>query len=107
MFIARQGDILIVSGAVPESAVPVEAEGGKLILARGEVTGHHHAVLEREATLFRPGEASELADSFLRVRSGGAVLTHQEHASIAIPAGDYIVRRQVEWTPKEVVRVAD
>lgn len=104
----RQGDVLLVRvGDLPADARPLPREGGKVVLAHGEATGHHHAVLERDAELFAPGEASAAAERYLRVGQGGATVTHQEHAPIALPEGVYEVRRQVEYTPQAIVRVVD
>lgn len=109
MFLARQGDLLIESvGVIPQDLTRVAREGGRVILARGEATGHHHAVAEPDVELFAPGEASEAADRFLRVGPKGANLVHEEHATIALPPGEYRVSRQREYQPAELPRyVAD
>ncbi len=40
----RQGDVVLTPlKAVPAGAVPVDPVNGRLILAYGEVTGHHHS----------------------------------------------------------------
>src|SRR5258708_1892911 len=104
----RQGDILIV--AVDESPIdtkPVTREGGKLILAHGEVTGHHHAfdVGVENVELVTAEGAAEL---YLLVHGDEpAPLTHQEHATIGIEPGRYEVRRQREYSPEEIRRVQD
>jgi len=104
--IYRQGDVLLVEcDEVPLDAKRIKRESGKLILARGEQTGHHHAVLEREAELVESASAQAV---FLKIMgSAPAALTHQEHATIAVPPGTYRVVRQREYTPLENVRVAD
>lgn len=51
----RQGDVIIERvGALPAGLVPAANENGKVILAHGEVTGHHHA--------FACAEAEKLTD---------------------------------------------
>lgn len=103
-----QGDVLLIPiAAIPSGVEPIAPRGGRLVLAEGEATGHHHAVIEREAELFAPGEASALADRYLRVGPAGAVLTHDEHAPIAVPPGDWAVRPQREYRPQSIQRVAD
>ena len=104
--IYRQGDVLLVECEdVPADAKRMKRVGGKLILAEGEVTGHHHAVLEREAELVESASARAV---FLKIMgSRTAALTHQEHATIEVPPGTYRVVRQREYTPAENVRVAD
>src|SRR5206468_2136597 len=43
--IYRQGDVLIQRVAcIPASTAPVERVDGRIILAEGELTGHHHAI---------------------------------------------------------------
>ncbi len=105
--LARQGDILIIPvTSIPKNAKPVARENGALILARGEQTGHNHAVLDRDVELVSTG-TGDAADRWLRVGQGGAVIVHPEHAPITLPAGDFEVRRQVEYHPAAIRRVAD
>lgn len=107
-FTARQGDVLVIQtseSAIPTDVQKVEREGSLVILAHGEVTGHSHHIAEADVELFR--STSEAIDSWLRVGSGGANLKHQEHSTITLPPGTYKVKRQVEYTPEAIVRVAD
>ena len=95
----RQGDVyLIPVDSVPRSAKPVAREGGRVILAHGEVTGHAHAITAPGAVLLAtPGATAEVADRFLRLRSK-ATLTHEEHGHIEVPAGTYRVQIHDEWS---------
>lgn len=108
MNIIRQGDILIVPiKETPASAKPVAAEDGRLILARGEATGHHHsiAVADRIALFREDGSGGGL---FLFNAGPTVMLEHQEHTALEIPPGTYEVRRQVEWSDEhEPRRVED
>lgn len=97
----RQGDVLIERvDAMPEGATSRKRENGRVILAHGEVTGHAHAVTG-PAELFDADR-----QTFLRVGENAAVV-HEEHATIALPPGDYRIKRQCEYTPAEIRRVAD
>ena len=100
----RQGDILLVRvHAIPDGGRAVEAEDGRLILARGEVTGHHHSVAVADAELVDV----EARGVFLRIMEA-TPLVHQEHAAIVLAPGAYEVRRQREYEPGELPRqVAD
>jgi hypothetical protein len=104
----RQGDVLIV--AIDESQVPdglVSAprdRGGRLILARGEATGHAHVATGEGLTLLCLPD--DLEAMFLQVRVYGRV-THEEHAPISLPKGYYRVVRQREYVPGAFRRVAD
>lgn len=108
----RQGDVCIIPINAPDSISrhsfsPVERDRGRVVLQYGEVTGHAHAIVEEDVELFSPGEASELAERFLRVGGDGAVLVHEEHAPITLEPGWYEVRRQREYEPEAIRLVAD
>ncbi len=103
----RQGDVLIVPvSKLPERRLhAIARENGLVILARGEVTGHAHAIRDRQVALFRD---PELAAMFLRVSGVSAVaLEHQEHDTILVPPGDYQIIRQREYSPEDVRFVED
>ena len=101
----RQGDILIVPvSEMPSQAKPLPRQGDRLVLAEGEVTGHAHAVVDELAELVC---VSGEIDRWLRTGPRGATVTHEEHAPIMLPTGDYRVMRQLEYTPSEIQRVAD
>ena len=99
-----QGDILLqpVDGNVEGwSTAPTDADG-KIVLQHGERSGHRH-VVDGPAQLLegvRPaGVPSELYVGHLVVSGDAATLSHEEHASITLPKGTYVVRRQREFTP--------
>jgi hypothetical protein len=101
----RQGDILLVrvAAGVSFSGRSVSPEGGRLILARGEVTGHQHSVASADAELVE----SEAEGVFLRIMAA-TPLVHQEHGAIVLEPGVYRVQRQREYEPGELPRnVAD
>jgi hypothetical protein len=106
-FLARQGDVMVMSfdGEIPSDAVAVpNGIKGRIVLAYGEATGHHHsiAVLDREAELLA---SPTTTDRFLRIMaSSGVELTHQEHATITLAPGNYVVRQQREYVAPEIVR---
>ncbi len=106
--IYRQGDVLIAStDGVPSTATTVPRDGGKLVLAYGEVTGHSHTIADGDAELL---SASNTEDRFLRVMAASGVkLRHEEHGTITLPAGNYIVRIQREYTSRDMApaRVID
>lgn len=104
--IVRQGDVLIrTTESVPSDAQPVEREGGRVVLAHGEVTGHAHAITteqDADAMLLARGDIR-----FLTVNAPVVVLRHEEHAPIELPAGNYEVVVQREYSPEQVRNVAD
>lgn len=101
----RQGDIFITSvDEIPADVKPIDRDSGRIVLAYGEVTGHAHAILDRDAELV----GTELDERFLRVLSDGGVdLVHEEHDTIHLPAGAYEIRRQREYHPEALRVVAD
>jgi hypothetical protein len=104
--IFRQGDVLLRAvTAIPDSAKPL-AHKGRVVLAEGEVTGHAHAFYEGRVRMFRD---DGLGRTFIRVEAGGgdAMLKHEEHSTIPVPAGDYELLNQLQYTPAEIQRVAD
>jgi hypothetical protein len=103
----RQGDVLLIPiDAVPGEARPVQREQGKVVLAHGEATGHHHAVEDERAELFAPDGSSfvsvdEARELYLLVHGDEPVeLVHEEHATIELEPGAYLVRRQREYQPR-------
>ena len=99
---------------IPVSQVPTGSKAkrdrGRIVLAYGEVTGHAHAIASKEAELIEtePGTDGLIADRFLRVLSeAGVDLVHEEHATITLPRGNYIVRIQREYAPEALRNVAD
>lgn len=108
-FMARQGDVLVFTADAPEALAAyrrVRRVAGRVILAEGEATGHAHAIADRGCVLY---EEPGLEDRFLQVLADGGVdLVHEEHQTIHLPPGDYVVRRQREYSPGELPRrVAD
>jgi hypothetical protein len=99
----RQGDVLIQRvEEVPEYAEAATPDHGRIVLAYGEVTGHAHAILEKEIEAFE-----DQGTLYLVVPEAGARVSHEEHAPIQLPQGTYRVLRQVEATPWGSRRVAD
>jgi hypothetical protein len=101
--LVRQGDLLLVPvAAVPEQARQLRS--GRLVLLRGEATGHAHVVEHERASLH--GSSSQ---RYLQVEGEGvAMLVHDEHDPLPLTAGVYEVRRQREYVPQRRARwVAD
>lgn len=100
----RQGDVLIVPvKTLPKGRAEVKSGvPGRVVLAYGEVTGHHHSIEKEDATLTEFEGAT-----YLEVAEALADLEHQEHSTIQIPKGKYRVIRQREYTPEAIRNVAD
>lgn len=104
----RQGDIMVVPVTeLPARARPVEPESGRVVLAHGEVTGHHHSIaLSPRVAMFRATEGD--GGLYLTVTGAEPVaLEHQEHTALPIPPGQYRVVRQRVWEAGMARRVQD
>jgi len=100
----RQGDVYLVATAGPAAgAVPVARDNGRIVLAYGEVTGHAHAITAPTAALLADPETGQR----WLVAPDGAVIGHEEHSQVQLPAGTYEVRTQREYRPEGVRQVAD
>jgi hypothetical protein len=99
--VARQGDLLIRAiKSLPTQKAQLRLTG---ILAYGEVTGHAHRVEDlTRAEILECGKSL-----FLRVGTEGVRIIHDEHAPVSLPAGNYEVEIQREYTPAEIRNVAD
>ena len=102
--IYAQGDILIERvddiDAARHAAVNADPDGA-VVLARGEVTGHRHAIM-RGAVMFRDDALArdmprDLYVGHVRVTGTEALLRHEEHATITLPKGTYRICRQREF----------
>jgi len=98
----RQGDVLLTpADEIPKGAALEKQEGARLIIQRGEVTGHHHSVALADAEMLTASEA----ERYLRVERETA-LSHQEHATISVPPGAYRITIQREYQPRKLPRYA-
>jgi hypothetical protein len=100
----RQGDVLIERvSKIPDDAKKQAGIGGRIILAYGEATGHHHSIDINDADLWKTA-----FDQFISVEKK-AVLVHgpcnpPEHDLIRLTKGEFIVIPQREYVPKELPR---
>jgi hypothetical protein len=111
----RQGDVLIEGIAkIPTDAVK-QKKSARIVLAHGTATGHHHTLdTSKPVQWFKQGEipstsakASTLAgEIYVSLPTGGKV-THDEHSIIELPAGNYRVMRQREYSPEAIRNVND
>lgn len=98
----RQGDVLIERvKTIPQAAVRQKAKD-RIILAHGEVTGHHHSIDADAADWWKTADDEQ----YVQVKEP-TKLTHQEHSEIALDPGVYRVKRQREYSPEAIRNVAD
>lgn len=100
--IYRQGDILFIqTDTTPEMGTPTARVAGRIIVAEGEATGHHHAIATPGAQLLTQDALTWL------VAPDVTEVTHEEHDNVTLPAGSYWVVRQRSWQRGAVRRVLD
>ena len=91
----QQGDVLLQEiGNLPSEAKQMPAEA-RVILARGEKTGHSHVINSDQAklwTLSREG----VTELYLEVKAP-VTLIHDEHKPLPLPVGIYRVGRVKEY----------
>jgi hypothetical protein len=107
MSVIRQGDVCLVRvEVIPKDAIEQPIKGKKLILALGEATGHHHRFefldQSHNIRLYATAGGARYLDI-----SAPSELLHEEHSTARIGAGKWLLPVQVEYTPKELVRVTD
>lgn len=104
--ILRQGDVILVPVAsIPKDAQDVTPEKGRVVLQFGEATGHAHAFYDGGVRLYQGTAAN--APRYLHVVKTTALLRHDEHTTVKVPPGKYMLPGQSEYTPSELRRVTD
>lgn len=89
----QQGDVIIERvETMPEGEV-VAPENGRFILAKGELTGHAHAIEDIAGIKFVKGADGNFYLSLPSARD----LVHEEHKMVNLPAGSYRVRQVREY----------
>jgi hypothetical protein len=101
----RQGDVLITPATIPPTAKRQVLP--HIVLAKGEVTGHCHQVKAPvgKCTLYIDDQRGEQV-LYLEVRQLTPV-EHEEHGTVQLEPGKYVVREQVEYWLDEVRQVMD
>ena len=102
---ARQGDVLIVETTkLPAKTEPVAREGGRVVLAHGELTGHAHAIADAKVTYVKDADGRH----YFSIGDEAATLRHEEHNPIKFePGKTFRAVRQTEYSPAALRNVAD
>ena len=99
----RQGDVMLERLLeLPAGLVAAKADGERYVLEYGEVTGHAHAVLERDAVVY----GSTASGQVVAVHSS-TPLVHEEHGQHALPVGVFDRWIQSEYDGEDERRVSD
>ena len=96
----RQGDVFIIA----RSGLPKQGRAERRpVLAEGEATGHAHRVKDPTTTSVNSNKTEKNKE----VSGDSATIIQDEHHAITVPRGEYEIRIQREYTPKEIRRVVD
>ncbi len=104
---ARQGDVLITKvEEIPANVKEKQRDAmGRVVLAEGEVTGHAHALIDRQVKLLEETGGRDIC--YLDVEQDEAKVRHEEHMRVDLVRGKYEVRRQKEFQDELIRNVAD
>ena len=110
---AAQGDFIIMRiNDIPKGLVPMKSEDSfKHVIAHSE-TGHNHVMERTNVDAFVPAGVKEvdLYEMFLSVKEPTEInhlRSFDTHESILVAPGNYVIKRQREYTPEGYRRVAD
>lgn len=89
-----QGDVLFekTGRKIGGNRVPARADG-RIVIARGEKTGHDHTVDSETATLYQNG------DKLALVVAESTQIVHQQHSPLLLEPGYYDVMVQRQYAP--------
>lgn len=103
----RQGDVLLIE--VDDFSIEGFELSETKTVALGEATGHHHT-FDGDVQCYveqSTGNLAVNAQGMLVEVNEDSVLTHQEHAPIAVPKGKYRRVIQREYSPEAIRNVMD
>lgn len=107
---AAQGDFLIVRvDEIPSGLILQKPEGAHHIIAHSE-TGHNHVMLAERVDAYVAPKKEELWEMFLDVKSETDIehlRSYDTHETLRVPVGQYLIKRQREYTPEGFRRAAD
>ena len=118
-YVIAQGDIILervgpAQKSIAKDKLVTPDADGSTVLARGEVHGHRHRFTGDSGVVMFRDDALASSTNIPTDLYGGHVsldapadLVHEEHDTIAVPEGTYIVRRQRELSGEEERRVMD
>ena len=110
---AAQGDFLIMRiNDIPKNVEPMKLDNTNHIVVAHSETGHNH-VMDRanvDAFVKAGTKETDLFELFLSVKEDTPIehlRSFDTHESIMVPPGNYIVKRQREYTPEGFRKAAD
>lgn len=102
-FLIRHGDLIVKAVDTIPEGLPLK---DNTVLLDGELTGHRHALSGGTVYTTEATHENDYLLGYFRVDKP-TPLTHPEHKTIEIPAGNYKFLRQVEFDPQQERQVKD
>ena len=97
----RQGDVLFTEVKSVPKRCKIRKNGHIL---EGEATGHIHRIADLDAAeVLESGEQLYLSVN----AEGGVSILHEDHRTLELPAGNYEIMRQREYSPETIRNVRD
>jgi hypothetical protein len=120
---AEQGDVTLIKADIPQKLLKGKkrkTKAGRVILAFGEATGHHHSLDTKKAYILEPTpELNALFNAQVGIPKQASILDavlvveapdeikHQEHSGLQIAPGVYWEVIEQEYTPGRIERARD
>jgi hypothetical protein len=110
--IAAQGDMMIMRiETLPSGLEEYKPEGNHYVIAHSE-TGHNHVMEKTAVKAYKRQNVTEanIFELFLDVGEESKIehlRSFDTHETIVVPPGQYIVKRQREYTPQGFRRAQD
>jgi hypothetical protein len=110
--IAAQGDFMIIRvNSIPADVVPMMDENDVYVIAHSE-TGHNHVMERTNVDAYVPMNVKDvdLYELFLNVKEPTEInhlRSFDTHETLLVPPGQYVIKRQREYTSEGFRKAAD
>jgi len=91
----RHGDVILEK--ISSTDLGIKIQSGNIVLAEGEATGHAHRITSEYAELYET-PANDNGVRLLLLKCP-AMLLHEEHKALELPAGLFRVRIKRQYSP--------
>ena len=101
----QQGDLLLFPVAKLPAGTMIPPVDGRHVLLEGEETGHAHALAVHKGSMLLRMESGEHQGKLYLRLDRETSITHEEHASFPLPAGDYRMEQVQEWDYEKSIQL--
>lgn len=109
---AAQGDFIIIRiDQIPNDCEPMKSDGNMFIIAHSE-TGHNHVMDRDHVEAYVPKNTNDrdLYELFLNVKEPTEInhlRSFDTHETLLVPPGQFVIKRQREYTPEGFRKAQD